>query len=196
MSDLTALERKLRGLREIATPRDLANNVLLQCALADRFARVDSPLGPLYVAWNAHGISLVRPAKTARAFAELLEAQIGRRALAAPMPHDLARALERRFGGDAHVKIAVDLRARSAFERLVLKGAATIPRGAIKPYAWIAAKIGKPRAVRAVGTALGKNPVPLIIPCHRVVRKDGALGSYIFGTPSKTRLLTLEGALD
>ena len=59
-----------------------------------------------------------------------------------------------------------------------------IPRGEVRPYGWIAAEIGKPRAVRAVGTALGHNPVPLIVPCHRVVRSDGMIGQYSMGGPS------------
>lgn len=195
MSDLSSLEHKLRGLRALATPGDLASNVLLQTGLADRFTTLPTPLGPMYIAWNESGVSFVRPARSPLAFVKMLEAALGRRGVAAPMPNDLRRALQRRFAGEGYVEIAVDLRSRSAFERLVLQRTATIPRGSMKPYAWIAAQIGNPRAVRAVGTALGKNPVPLVIPCHRVIRADGAIGSYVFGGASKARILRVEGAL-
>jgi O-6-methylguanine DNA methyltransferase len=88
----------------------------------------------------------------------------------------------------------VDLRDRSPFERDVLRKAAEIPRGEVRPYGWIAAEIGRPKAVRAVGTALGHNPVPFIVPCHRVVRTDGTLGQYSLGGPhNKRAILTWEG---
>ena len=72
----------------------------------------------------------------------------------------------------------LDLRGHTEFERDVWRKALDIPRGEVRPYGWIAAEIGRPRAVRAVGTALGHNPVPLIVPCHRVVRTDGSIGQY------------------
>jgi O-6-methylguanine DNA methyltransferase len=76
----------------------------------------------------------------------------------------------------------------------VLQKAREIPRGEVRPYAWIAREIGHPRAVRAVGTALGHNPAPLLIPCHRVVRSDGHLGEYSMGGPeAKRAVLTAEG---
>jgi O-6-methylguanine DNA methyltransferase len=62
----------------------------------------------------------------------------------------------------------------------------------VRPYAWVAQRIGHPRAVRAVGTALGRNPVPFIVPCHRVLQTGGGLGGYLFGTDVKSRLLSLE----
>jgi O-6-methylguanine DNA methyltransferase len=68
-----------------------------------------------------------------------------------------------------------------------------IPAGQVRPYGWIASEIGRPKAVRAVGTALGRNPVPLLIPCHRVVRTDGRVGDYAFGPPAKRALLAAEG---
>ncbi len=68
------------------------------------------------------------------------------------------------------------------------------PRGEVRPYGWIAAEIGRPKAVRAVGTALAHNPVPLVVPCHRVVRSDGFIGQYSMGGPdAKRRILAAEG---
>ncbi len=77
----------------------------------------------------------------------------------------------------------------------MLLKALQIPRGEVRPYGWIASEIGHPAAVRAVGTALGHNPVPLLIPCHRVVRSDGHIGQYSLGGPQNKRtLLEWEGA--
>lgn len=88
--------------------------------------------------------------------------------------------------------VPVDLSTLPAFQRRVLEAAYRIPLGETRTYAWIARRIGHPHAARAVGTALARNPVPLIIPCHRVLRSDGALGGYAFGVGMKERLLALE----
>ena len=89
----------------------------------------------------------------------------------------------------------VDLSWLKPFQRRVLEKTAEIPRGEVRPYGWVAREIGAPGAVRAVGTALGHNPIPFLIPCHRVVRSDGALGEYSGGGPAvKERVLAFEGA--
>src|SRR5215831_8128502 len=95
-------------------------------------------------------------------------------------------------GQRAFFSVPVDLSAAPAFQRQVLEVARDIPFGEVRPYAWVAERIGRPRAVRAVGTALGRNPVPLIVPCHRVLRTDGSLGGYLFGIDVKRRLFELE----
>ena len=89
-------------------------------------------------------------------------------------------------------QIPVDLSHCSDFERAVLAATETIPYGEVRSYKWIAERIGRPRATRAVGNALHKNPVPIVIPCHRVVKSDGSMGGYAFGEAWKTRLLALE----
>ncbi|MFC1704570.1 methylated-DNA--[protein]-cysteine S-methyltransferase [Candidatus Omnitrophota bacterium] len=78
------------------------------------------------------------------------------------------------------------------FEKAVLKATCTIPLGQTRTYRWIAKKIGKPRAYRAVGSVLKKNPYPVIIPCHRVIKSDGAIGEYNRGKTLKKNLLLLE----
>jgi len=88
--------------------------------------------------------------------------------------------------------IPVDLSQVPAFERAALEVAAQIPYGEVRPYKWIAERLGRPDAARAVGNAMASNPVPLIIPCHRVVKTDGSLGGYSFGTVRKESLLALE----
>lgn len=78
------------------------------------------------------------------------------------------------------------------FEKKVLKITSLIPLGEVRSYQWVAKKIGRPKAVRAVGTALKKNPYPIIIPCHRVIKSDGSLGGYAKGKELKKKLLLLE----
>jgi O-6-methylguanine DNA methyltransferase len=87
------------------------------------------------------------------------------------------------------------LSALNEFQQAVLRKTLEIPRGEVRPYSWVAAEIGKPKAVRAVGTALATNPIPYFIPCHRVVRSDGIIGNYgLGGTDNKRKILRAEGA--
>jgi O-6-methylguanine DNA methyltransferase len=89
---------------------------------------------------------------------------------------------------------AVDLSGLTPFQQRVLNKTSEIPRGEVRPYGWVAREIGSPGATRAVGTALGHNPIPFLIPCHRVVRSDGSLGEYSGGGPAmKQRVLAFEG---
>ena len=91
-------------------------------------------------------------------------------------------------------RIDLDLRGHTDFERDVWLKALEIPRGEVRPYGWVAAEIGRPKAVRAVGSACATNPLPVVVPCHRVVRSDGSVGGYLGGADAKRTLLTLEAA--
>lgn len=93
-------------------------------------------------------------------------------------------------------EIQTKMKSYSSFYQAVWRACAEIPKGEVRTYTWIARKIGKPGAARAVGTALGANPFAPLIPCHRVVRTDGSLGGYSGdgGIPTKLRLLREEGA--
>jgi O-6-methylguanine DNA methyltransferase len=193
--DDRTLEHGLAGLMTNA-PDSLAPGVLVEVGLADRFGRMDSPIGELIVAWNGLGVSTVESARDDRAFQAEHEARTGRRAYPAELPATLRSAIERRLGGDRRVRIDLDLRGHSEFERDVWAKALEIPRGEVRPYGWIAAEIGRPKAVRAVGTALGHNPVPLIVPCHRVVRSDGTIGQYSLGGPANKRTILEAEGLD
>jgi O-6-methylguanine DNA methyltransferase len=103
------------------------------------------------------------------------------------------RELADYFGGlRSYFTVPVDLSPLAPFQRAVLHAAREIPFGDVRSYSWIAETIGSPKAVRAVGTALGRNPVPIVVPCHRVLRSDGALGGYAFGLDMKRRFLELE----
>jgi O-6-methylguanine DNA methyltransferase len=98
------------------------------------------------------------------------------------------------FAGGGARGLRFDLGGLSEFERAVLRKALEVPAGEVRPYAWVAREIGRPAAVRAVGSALGRNPIPILIPCHRIVRSDGSISNYIFGPAARRALLAREGA--
>ena len=158
-----------------------------------RWVEVAGPLGPLYVAFTDRGISYVCPTSWVDGdrdrFLEAFRARFGRPLRPAPRaPSGLAGALRSGRG----TGLRYDLRGVGEFDKAVLAKALEIPRGEVRPYAWIAREIGHPAAVRAAGSALGRNPVPILIPCHRVVRSDGATGHYAFGPQLKVDLLQAE----
>jgi O-6-methylguanine DNA methyltransferase len=194
--DMATIEAAIASLAEPAPPT-LAHDALVAVGLADDYATIDSPIGPLRVAWNARGISAVDAASDDHAFEQAFFGRTGRRAARREhLPPKLTRAIERRLAGDRRARIELDLRGASDFERAVWLKALEIPRGEVRPYGWIAAEIGRPKAVRAVGTALGHNPIPLIVPCHRVVRSDGMLGQYSLGGPANKRTILAAEGLD
>lgn len=187
-----------RGLRSLAcpdAPTRLLPAVLAGIGLIDSYFETDSAIGPVFVAYGAHGVSALGRATAATQFVASYARRSGRhlRFTTSP-PAALARAVARRLRG-GRATIDIDLRALSEFERATLLKTAEVPRGEVRPYAWVAREIGRPGAVRAVGSALGRNPVPLLIPCHRVVRSDGRLGQYVFGEHAKRAVLAAEGLM-
>jgi O-6-methylguanine DNA methyltransferase len=193
---LEVTDAEATALADLSTgaPPGMRTDVLVEVGLMDRYGRIDSPLGPLVVAWNGRGVAAVDIAGDDGAFEARHLATTGRRAVLGELPGRLANAIARRLDGDRRVRIPLDLRGHSPFEQDVWRKALEIPRGEVRPYGWIAAEIGRPKAVRAVGTALGHNPVPLIVPCHRVVRSDGTIGQYSLGGPANKRtVLSAEG---
>jgi O-6-methylguanine DNA methyltransferase len=189
-----SLVAALADLRASAPP-SFEYGVLVEAGLADRYAPIETPLGQVFVAWNGRGVSWVTPAGDRDDFEPRFRVIVGREIRAAEaLPEVLGRAIGRRLDGDRRVRIPLDLRGHTPFEIAVWTKALEIPRGEVRPYGWIAAEIGKPKAVRAVGTALAHNPVPLVVPCHRVVRSDGMIGQYSMGGPdAKRRILAAEG---
>lgn len=111
-----------------------------------------------------------------------------------PILQPLLAACSRYFTGnpDALEGQSVDWTLLSDFQRKVYQLARTIPPGKVRSYGWIAEKLGKPRAARAVGQALASNPVPLVVPCHRIIAADGSLGGFTGGLPWKNKLLEIE----
>jgi O-6-methylguanine DNA methyltransferase len=180
MNDRQLLE-DLRELGSVSAPPHLLEVILSELDLSDQYSSFSTPLGPVWVAWNRFGVSAVMKTSSAPEFENQFAARFGRRPRrAGQLPSDLGE----RF----------DLRSVTEFERAVLLKAREIPRGEVRTYGWIAAQIGHPHAVRAVGSALRKNPVPVLIPCHRVVRSDGHIGNYALGgAMNKRAILAAEG---
>ncbi len=187
----------LRGLRRPA-PATLAESVVERLQLVDAYAEVDGPIGPLFVAFGPRGISMIDRATDAGAFEEEFRSTFGRPARrVARVPAHIARAIDARVSGRRAARgVPLDLAWLPQFERDVLLKTLEIPRGEVRPYAWVAAEIGRPLAVRAVGNALARNPVPFVVPCHRVVRSDGRIGNYGAGGPSAKRAVLAAEGLD
>lgn len=96
-------------------------------------------------------------------------------------------------GREVDFEVEVDISHLPAFTRAVLTQLRKIPRGQVRTYGWLAKKVGKPGAARAVGQALKRNPIPIIIPCHRIIRDDETIGGFSLGVSLKAKLLALEG---
>ena len=189
MNDVVTALESLRT----AAPSRVLPGVLADVGLADRYCTVAGPIGSLYVAWSDRGVTACVPVEIVGDDAGFAS-QHPRAAVRVPAPPAaIARPLDRALQTGRLGDLPVDLDALGDFQRAVLQKCAEIPPGEIRPYGWIAREIGKPGAVRAVGTALGRNPIPILIPCHRVVRTDGHIGRYAWGTPMKRELLETEG---
>jgi methylated-DNA-[protein]-cysteine S-methyltransferase len=159
-----------------------------------RYAPMETPFGRIFVAYREGKVVSAGAARDAAAFERELARDLEAQPVAeSEVPERLRRALIDHFEGQRRFE-DVDLSWLRPFQRVVLEKTAEIPRGEVRPYGWVAREIGAPGATRAVGTALGRNPIPFIIPCHRVVRSDGGLGEYSGGGPeAKVRVLSYEG---
>jgi methylated-DNA-[protein]-cysteine S-methyltransferase len=157
----------------------------------------DTPVGRLLVAVTDHGLCEISYDADPDAEAERLARAFGSRVLRSPRPTDEARRqLDEYFAGTRReFDLAVDLRPAREFGRGVLEQLARVPYGEVTTYGTLAARAGRPRAARAVGTVMNRNPVPIVLPCHRVVGSTGALVGYGGGLERKRMLLELEGAL-
>jgi methylated-DNA-[protein]-cysteine S-methyltransferase len=170
------------------------------------YTRIDSPIGELILAATAEGLREIEFGS------DVSDAEyVGRQRERGVEPVRLQRVedaapdvqvilrraaseLREYFGGRrAQFDVPLDWGRMAPFQRAVLEATATVPFGHVDTYAGIARKIGKPGATRAVGNALGRNPIPVIVPCHRVIRSDATIGGYTGGLGIKHRLLAIEG---
>jgi O-6-methylguanine DNA methyltransferase len=185
----------LRAVGAVEAPDELVAGALARAGLADAYWVLESPLGPVAVAYTHAGINSVMRATGEDTCAAIYRARFGRRLVRITRPPEhLARGVAALLSGDRTHLPHFDLRGLTEFEQAVLLKALEIPRGEVRPYSWVAREIGRPKAVRAVGNALAENPVPLLIPCHRVIKSDGHLGRYSMGgTDAKRTVLQAEG---
>lgn len=198
---MTDIEQQLReaALDLPSDPPAVADRAAEEGLLDVAYTSVDSPLGPLVVAATPKG--LVRVSYTDfRGEDEVLEdlaRRVSPRVLEAPARLDgVRRELDEYFEGRREeFETAIDWSYLAGFTREVLRATARIGFGEVSTYAGVAEAAGSPRAVRAAGNALGANPMPVVVPCHRVLRTGGSLGGYTGGLERKEFLLRLEGML-
>ena len=201
--DHTDLEQSLREAQGPAPAawermrRDLAGAAERSGLIDVAFERHESPLGVIIVGATRDGLVRVGlPAEDEDAVLAQLAERISARVLHASRESltQTRRELDEYFGGDRQVfGIPLDWRLTSGFRREVLRATAEIPYGATASYKDVATRAGSPGAVRAAGSALATNPLPIVVPCHRVLRTGGGLGGYAGGLAAKTTLLHLEG---
>jgi methylated-DNA-[protein]-cysteine S-methyltransferase len=202
---IAALERELRAGAGDATEEAAASAARLtdRAAAEDlldvAYATADSPVGPLLLATTPRG--LVRLAFAGESSDDVLERlarELSPRVLEAPAELDRARRqLDEYFAGTRRsFDLALDRRLSRGFRLDALKALSRVPYGKTVTYSELAERAGRPRAQRAAGSACGSNPIPIVVPCHRVVRTGGAIGNYGGGPEAKRYLLELEGALE
>jgi methylated-DNA-[protein]-cysteine S-methyltransferase len=200
---MTDLEQRLRE-----APLDRLDSARLTGVLGLRaeaaglldvaYATLDSPLGELTVFVTMRGLLRVAYAsESADEVADEVAARVSPRILSAASRTDAARReLDAYFAGKRRsFDLAIDWSLVRGFAADVLRQTARIPFGSVRSYGQVAAQAGSPRAARAAGNALGSNPIPIVVPCHRVLHADGGLGGYSGGLDRKRYLLALEGAM-
>jgi methylated-DNA-[protein]-cysteine S-methyltransferase len=163
------------------------------------YTTTDSPFGTLLLARTPKGLVRVGlPNQDADELLIDLATRVSPRLLEAPPAFDeVRRELDLYFEGRlTEFDLPLDWQLSRDFRRRVLRAIARIPYGQTRSYTQMATSAGNERAVRAAGTACGSNPIPVVVPCHRVLRSGGALGGYGGGLPMKESLLRLEGVLD
>jgi methylated-DNA-[protein]-cysteine S-methyltransferase len=186
-TELTELKGRVAEAAEAAGLVDVA------------YARYDAPVGELLLAATPRGLVKVSfDLEDPESTLARLATELSPRVLERPARLDEARReLDEYFAGSRReFELALDWRLAEGFRRRVLRATARIPFGATSTYSKVAAAAGSPRAHRAAGTALGANPLPIVVPCHRVLRTGGALGGYGGGLEMKEQLLRLESAAE
>jgi methylated-DNA-[protein]-cysteine S-methyltransferase len=185
-------------MRVPATVDDRFRAAAAQAGLLDvAYDLVDTPVGPLFVATTARGLCRISFESETAGHEERLAHDFGARVLRSPRAVDeVRRELDGYFAGERReFELPLDLEGLGEFNRIVLAELARVPYGQVTTYGRLAARAGRPRAARAVGMFMNRNPVPIVLPCHRVVGSTGSLVGYGGGLERKEQLLRLEGAL-
>lgn len=196
MAMLRRLREGMPGPTREASQRAMSHTLRAYQQRAPRvdWAGFDSPLGRIHLAAGPEGLHRVEFDAEEQEFLDSLEP---RAQLRKDGPNILpaVRALEAYFSSEPRpFELAVNLRSMTEFRQKVLQWIRTIPPGRVVTYGQVAEQIGNPGAARAVGQALGANPIPIVVPCHRVIASDGSLGGYSGGLHIKEYLLQHEGA--
>jgi methylated-DNA-[protein]-cysteine S-methyltransferase len=191
--ELAAHRRALDALRELYGTRAVERTR----AAAVHYTSLAAPIGRVLVAVGDAGLVRVSFRQSESSFVAGLERQLGVRAVRSPSETaEVVDQLRAYFAGRRRrFDVPVDLRHVTPFVRRVLTATMQVPAGNLVSYGDIARRIGQPKGSRAVGQALGRNPIPIVIPCHRVIAAGGRIGGYTGGLAIKRRLLRLEGSL-
>jgi methylated-DNA-[protein]-cysteine S-methyltransferase len=199
VNEIDALERELaRALDGPPSPPEIAPAAAAAGLLDVAYVTFDSPVGSLLLAGTTRGLvrlAYLDSADQEDAALEQLAAKVSPRILAAPARLDQPRReLDEYFaGGRDRFDVPIDWSLTRGFGRRVLQATARIPFGSSSTYQRVAAQAGSPRGYRAAGNALGANPIPIVVPCHRVLHSTGGLGGYTGGLERKRLLLAIEG---
>ena len=195
------MERMLRAALQSGSdavgPPSIVDAAAAAGLLDVAYARLDSPVGPLVLASTPQGLARLAYIDEGQeeAVMEDIAARLSPRILSAPRRLDEPRReLDEYFAGRRRAfDVTLDLRLLSDFTRRVLTATAEIPYGEVATYKEVATAAGSPRGFRAAGNALGSNPLPIVLPCHRVLHSGGGLGGYTGGLARKRVLLGIEG---
>ena len=177
---------------KLTAPAGIKEEVMIR--IADRYDVIDTDFGPAHVGYTPKGISAVKlDVEEDGAFESYYQDRLGRTAVRGSLPEAFAQAVRRAIRGEKTAPPPVTLEGLTEFEKTVLEHLARIPTGEVRPYAWLAKEVGRPKAIRAVGTVMARNPVPFLMPCHRLVPSTGGVGNYYYGPEMKWTLLEREG---
>lgn len=197
---MNEIKRRMKGATKASTPPvDELLKRAEEAGLVDvAYDEVDSPIGRLVVATTAKGLVRISfPTETEGLVLDELARRLSPRVVRAPRKvAAVARELDEYFAGRRkRFDVPLDWSLVGPYARKVLRATAAIPFGKVSTYREVATKAGNPAASRAAGNALGSNPIPVVVPCHRVLRTNGTLGGYGGGLDVKEHLLRLEGVL-
>jgi methylated-DNA-[protein]-cysteine S-methyltransferase len=161
-----------------------------------RYGEVETEIGKLRVGCSLNGVHIICLAEGSRkAFESACQKRFGIRPQQGVIPESFRHAVIEAAAGRGFESVPIDLSSLSEFQQTVLRTLQQVPRGEVRSYTWLARKAGRPRAARAVGNTMARNPVPILIPCHRIVPAKGGIGNYGMGSALKRKLLQREGVV-
>lgn len=186
VADLDELAQAVKVLN-VGPPRSCRH------AVTDSFDSIEAGGQRVWVAFSPRGLTMIHAGGSADEFRSRYCERFGRELERHALPERLRKSVAGAVSGEPVDKPPVDLSDVTDFERRVLEVLTEIPRGEVRTYSWVAARAGRPAAIRAVGNICARNVVPFVVPCHRVVPTTGGVGNYAFGAPRKRALLEKEG---
>lgn len=193
VDDLEQFASSIKSLAGTSSSRSCVST--LTGAVCHSFDSFEVDGQPVQVAFSSHGITRIDlSGRSIEEFSAAYTKRFGRELRSEGTPPRYRSAIEKALRGEATTLPEIDISSLSEFEQQVLHSIARIPHGEARTYEWVARSVGRPKAVRAVGNVMASNPVPLLLPCHRVVPTSGGIGNYGYGTKMKRRLLAAEDA--